>query len=121
MIRVKFSYNKNIAALQTSRESREKALSVYRGFIKNGIFFRPDHDTLLFTELETIYQMFLSNGVTGYFIMRLLTNTLDYEVSRLTGQCARPLTTIEWSAPFLEQFRDRSHMFREDGKAVVER
>jgi hypothetical protein len=99
---VKFSYEDNnpIAALHTSRESRKaalSALSVGRGLIKNGIYFCPDRDTLLFTGLEAMFQTLLSCAGRPPSIVRLLTNTLDYEASQLAGQCARSSTTIKWS------------------------
>ncbi|KAF8847688.1 hypothetical protein BDZ45DRAFT_811400 [Acephala macrosclerotiorum] len=111
---VKFSYEDNnpIAALQTSGESRKAALSVYRGFIENGIYFRPDRDTLLFTGLEEMFQTLLFGGARPHSIVRLLTNTLDYEASQLAGQCARSPTTIKWSAPFLEHITTQSYVIR---------
>jgi hypothetical protein len=104
---VEFSYEDNnpIAALHTSRESREvavSALSVGRGLIENGIYFCPDRDTLLLTGLEAMYQTLLSCTGRPPTIMRLLTNTLDDEASRLAGQCARSYTNIKWSTPLFK-------------------
>jgi hypothetical protein len=101
---VKFSYEDNnpIAALRTSRESRKAALSVYQYCIENGIYFCPDRDTLLFTGLEAMFRTLVLTGERPHFIVRLITNTLDYEASQLAVQCARSSTTIRWSAPGFE-------------------
>ena len=123
MVHVKFSYEDNnpIAALRTSRESRKAALSVYQRCIENGIYFCPDRDTLLFTGLEEMFQTLLSTGARPHYIVRVLTNTFDYEASQLAGQCARSSTTIKWSAPFFEHITMQLYVQRGEGKAVVER
>jgi len=79
---------------------------------KNGIYFCPNRDTLLFTGLKEMFWILLFSGERPHSIFRLLANTLDYEASQLAGQCTRSSTAIKWSAPFLEHITTQSYVKR---------
>jgi hypothetical protein len=88
-------------ALQTSTESRQAALLVYRCIVTGGrtIYFSLDRDTLLFAGFETVFETLVSNAWRPGHIAQLLINTCDLEAS----QFADSSTTIEWSEPILEK------------------
>jgi hypothetical protein len=102
-IRINFSYHDNnpIAALQTSSESRQLALSVYRSFVANKriVYFYSARETLLFEGLDTIVQKLYSDGVSPP--PGVLTNTLNDEASQLMAQYTDS-ALIRWSAPGLK-------------------
>lgn len=101
---VEFSYEDHdlIMALQTSKESRQAALLVYRCLVTSGrtIYFCPNRDTLQFAGFETVFETLVSNAWRPASIMQLLMGMCNLEASRFADSS----TTVEWSEPVLKRF-----------------
>jgi hypothetical protein len=102
---VEFFYEDNdpVAALRTSRESRQAALSVYRPrVIRWGIiYFCPDRDTVLFAGFETVFLTLVSHGSRVGHIACLCMNICERESS----QFADSSTNVKWREPILERLQ----------------
>jgi hypothetical protein len=100
---VEFSYEDSdpIAALRTSRESRQAALSFYRPRVTGSgiICFCPDRDTVLFAGFETVFETLVLYGSRPASIAQLLMNICEREAS----QFADSSTNVEWWEPVLER------------------